>query len=161
MRNQIKSLWLHSWTTASFVIVLFWVFSVFSFLYRRLNLCSVGLRSGDWPGHSEIFQFCPLMKSFVVLAVCCGSLSCCIIIRPHAVLCTLAARMFWIHSAAFIMRYLMNQDSWTWTALPSPCLTDELVFSLQKLWGSSMYFFAKFNLTSWFLLLMSVWHLAV
>ena len=51
---------------------------VFPFnLLRRWNAYSIGLRSGDGLRQSKTFHFFTLMKSFVVLAVCIGSLSCC------------------------------------------------------------------------------------
>ncbi len=37
---------------------------------------SVGLRSGDWLGHSRTLMCCFFSHSFVALAVCFGSLSC-------------------------------------------------------------------------------------
>lgn len=62
------------------------------------NACIIGLKSGDWLCQSKILYFFPLMKSFVLLAVCFGSLSCCMMnflpVRLNVFHCKLAERMF-------------------------------------------------------------------
>ncbi len=44
--------------------------------FSSLHIFSVGLRSGDWLGHSRTLMCFFLSHSFVALAVCFGSLSC-------------------------------------------------------------------------------------
>ena len=66
-------------TTASLSSCLIRGVSPLSLLFRRWNACTIGLRSGYWLGQSKTFHFFPLIKSFVLLAVCFGSLSCCMI----------------------------------------------------------------------------------
>ncbi len=44
--------------------------------FRSLHRFSMGLRSGDWLGHSRTLMCFFLSHSFVALAVCFGSLSC-------------------------------------------------------------------------------------
>ena len=89
--------------TTHSVACLFTYFSLFvlgfvSLLFRRWNSYSIGLRSGDWLDQSKTFHLISLMKSFVVLAVCFGSLSCCMIkflsISLDAFRHKLADRMF-------------------------------------------------------------------
>ncbi len=58
-----KSLQFRSWSLAT------WTFS-------SLRRFSVGLRSGDWLGHSKTLMCFFLSHSIVALAVCFGSLSC-------------------------------------------------------------------------------------
>ncbi len=58
-----KSLRFRGWRLAT------WTFS-------SLHRFSIGLRFGDWLGHSRTFMCFFLSHSFVVLAVCFGSMSC-------------------------------------------------------------------------------------
>ncbi|KAG9463069.1 hypothetical protein GDO78_022510 [Eleutherodactylus coqui] len=45
-------------------------------IFSSLHKFSMGLRSGDWLGHSMTLMCFFLIHSFVALAVCFGSLSC-------------------------------------------------------------------------------------
>jgi len=62
-RSSPKSLMFRGWCLAT---------RTFSSLHRF----SMGLRSGDWLGHSRTLMCFFLSHSFVALAVCFGSLSC-------------------------------------------------------------------------------------
>lgn len=66
------------------------------------------LKSGHWLGQWKTFHFSPLMKAFVVLAVCFGLLSCFMIkflpIKFDAFLCHLNVSVdFWLHFYATIV----------------------------------------------------------
>ena len=45
-------------------------------IFRSLQRCSIGLKSGLWLDHSRTFRDLSLSHSCVVLAMCLGSLSC-------------------------------------------------------------------------------------
>ena len=45
-------------------------------IFRYLQRCSIGFKSGHWLGHSRTFRDLSRSHSCVVLAVCLGSLSC-------------------------------------------------------------------------------------
>ena len=45
-------------------------------IFRSLQRCSIGFKSGLWLGHSRTFTELFWNHSFVILAVCLGSLSC-------------------------------------------------------------------------------------
>ncbi len=64
-------------TAADFSCCLFVGLSAFSFVFSKWNACSIGLRSGDWPGHCRIFKFFTFKNSWVAFAVCFGSSSIC------------------------------------------------------------------------------------
>ncbi len=64
-------------TAADFSCCLFVGLSAFSFVFSKWNACSIGLRSGDWPGHFRIFKFFTFKNSWVAFAVCFGSSSIC------------------------------------------------------------------------------------
>ncbi len=49
-------------TAADFSCCLFVGLSAFSFVFRKWNACSIGLKSGDWLGHCRIFPFFNLQK---------------------------------------------------------------------------------------------------
>ncbi len=63
-----------AFTAADFSCCLFVGPSVFSFVFSKLNACSIGLKSGDWHGHCRIFHFFTFKNSWVVFAVCFASL---------------------------------------------------------------------------------------
>ncbi len=63
-----------AFTAADFSCCLFVGPSVFSFVFSKLNACSIGLKSGDWHGHCRIFHFFTFKNSWVVFSVCFGSL---------------------------------------------------------------------------------------
>ncbi len=55
-----------AFTAADFSCCLFVGPSVFSFVFSKLNACSIGLKSGDWHGHCRIFHFFTFKNSWVV-----------------------------------------------------------------------------------------------
>ncbi len=56
--------------------VMFWGCRWATRTFNSLQRCSMGLRSGDWLGHSRTLKCFLRSHSFVARAVCLGSLSC-------------------------------------------------------------------------------------
>ena len=49
---------------------------VFTAIFKSLQRCLIGLKTGLWLGHSRTFRELSRSHSYVILAVCLGSLSC-------------------------------------------------------------------------------------
>ncbi len=54
----------------------FWGWCLVTRTFSSLHICSMGLMSGEWLGHSRTLICFLLSHSFVALAMCFGSLSC-------------------------------------------------------------------------------------
>ncbi len=86
-------------------------------IFRSLQRCSIGFKSGLWLGHSRTFTELSCSHSFVILAVCLGSLSCWKMnlhpsLRSRALWSRFSSRMS-LYIAAFIFPSIL-------TSLPVP-----------------------------------------
>ncbi|XP_075931719.1 gamma-aminobutyric acid receptor-associated protein-like 2 isoform X2 [Anarhichas minor] len=86
-------------------------------IFRSLQRCSIGFKSGLWLGHSRTFTELSRSHSFVILAVCLGSLSCWKMnlhpsLRSRALWSRFSSRMS-LYIAAFIFPSIL-------TSLPVP-----------------------------------------
>ncbi len=90
-----------------------WCFGTFN----SLQLFSMGLRSGDWLGHSKTLKCFLRSHSFVARAVCLGSLSCWKT-QPHFIFNALAdGRRFSLKISRYMAPFIL---SFTQISRPGP-----------------------------------------
>ena len=108
-------------------------------IFRSLQRCSIGFKSGLWLGHSRTFTQLSWSHSFDILAVCLGSLSCWKInrspsLRSRALWSRLSSRMS-LYIAAFIFPSLTSlpvpaaEKHPHSMMLPPPCFTVGMVLA--------------------------------
>ncbi|CDQ94710.1 unnamed protein product, partial [Oncorhynchus mykiss] len=74
--HTVAGILTHSSMQISSRAVMFWGCCWATWTFNSLQRFSMGLRSGDWLGHSRTLKCFLRSHSFVARAVCLGSLSC-------------------------------------------------------------------------------------
>ena len=74
--HTVAGILAHSSMQISYRAVMFWGCRRATRTFNSLQRFSMGLRSGDWLGHSRTLKCFLRSHSFVALALCLGSLSC-------------------------------------------------------------------------------------
>ena len=109
-------------------------------IFRSLQRCSIGFKSGLWLGHSRTFTELSWSHSFDILAVCLGSLSCWKMnrhpsLRSRALWSRFSSRMS-LYIAAFIFPSILTSLPVPATEkhphsmmLPPPCFTVGMVLA--------------------------------
>ncbi len=97
--------------------VMFWGCRWATRTFNSLQRFSMGLRSGDWLGHSRTLKFFLRSHSFVARAVCLGSLSCWKT-QPHFIFNALAdGRRFSLKISRYMAPFIL---SFTQISRPGP-----------------------------------------
>ncbi len=113
----------------------FWGWPLATWTFSSLHRFSMGLRSGDWLGHSRTLMCFFLSHSFVALTVCFGSLACWNT-HPRPIFNALAGSMPWpwrymAPSIVPLMRCscpVPLAENTPSIMFPPPCLTVGMVF---------------------------------
>ncbi len=125
--------------------VMFWGCRWATRTFNSLQRFSMGLRSGDWLGHSRTLKCFLRSHSFVALAVCLGSLSCWKT-QPRFIFNALAdGRRFSLkisrYMAPFILSFTQISRPGPFAEkqpqsmmFPPPCFTVGMVFFLLRTW---------------------------
>uniref|UniRef100_A0A8C6P5Q3 Transposase Tc1-like domain-containing protein n=1 Tax=Nothobranchius furzeri TaxID=105023 RepID=A0A8C6P5Q3_NOTFU len=130
--------------------VMFWGCRRATRTFNSLHRFSMGLRSGDWLGHSRTFKCFLRSHSFVARAVCLGSLSCWKT-QPRFIFKALTdGRRFWLRISRYMAPFILSltrisrpvplaEKQPQSMMFPPPCFTVGMVF----LGCNSVFFFLQ------------------